>query len=165
MMRQVQLPTAVREWSEYIPSSQMIYPTSFTHRLKYGFWTAYTPYHPFLRDRLLALKLIKHEGRQNFLLGKIAPDISVEEFVSFLIQKGYGNHFIAWRDEGELVSLRYVEDFVYQYHLRVFEDGEVRAHYEYTPECYPVLHLKEVGMEAKREEFLTLLKNRIQSDF
>lgn len=151
----------VKMWLENIPSSRMIRPTSSFNRAKYLFWRAYTPCHPFIRDAILSMGIVTHEGRQDFLLGNIAPDQSIEEFISFLLQKGYGNHFIAWQDTGELVSLRYVENFVYQYHLRVFEDGEVRGHYEYTPECYPVLHLREVNMEDRRDEFLTLLKGRI----
>jgi hypothetical protein len=139
----------------------MVYPESFVNRVKYVFWRLYTPLHPFFRDTLTQLGLLKHVGRQNFLLGKIAPHLTVEEFVSHLVSKGYGNHFVAWKDEGEIVSLRYVKDFKYQYHLRVFKDGEVRAHYEYTPECNPILHIKERNMEPRREEFLEILGGMI----
>lgn len=134
----------------------MVYPERLHHRIKYYFWLAYTPYHPLVRDGALRLRLIRRRGRQPFLLGTIAPGVSIEEFVRFLIEKGYAYHRVAWEDDGELVSLRYVEDFAYQYHIRVFEDGEVRGHYEYTPECYPLKHLREIGQEDRRERFLAL---------
>jgi hypothetical protein len=50
-----------------------------------------------------------------------------------------------------------VEDFDWQYHLRIFHDREVRGHYEYTPESYPLRHLKKVNMQHRREEFLHIL--------
>ncbi len=148
-------------FTDTLPCSRMVYPTSFLNKLKYIFWRLYTPYHPFWRDLLLALGILSHEGRQNFLLGRVAPGESIKSLVTFLISRGYGNHFIAWKDEGEVIGLRYVDNFTYQYHIRIFKDGEVRGHYEYTPECHPVWHFKEVRMEDRRAEFLSLLGDRI----
>ncbi len=160
---QQELVNDVKAWARTLPSSKMIYPESFLDRIKYVFWRFYTPHHVFFRDALLSLGVVAHEGRQNFLIGKIAPHLSIKEFVSFLVEHGYGNHFVAWEDEGEVVSLRYVKDFVHQYHMRVFEDGEVRGHYEYTPESHPFLHLNDVHMEDYRGEFISLLGDRIIS--
>lgn len=148
-------------FSDNLPYAKMIYPVSFFDRAKYMFWRFYTPYHAFWRDLLLSLGLIAHTGRQEYLLGKIAQGQSVKSLITFLISRGYGNHFIAWRDDGEVIGLRYVENFTYQYHIRIFKDGEVRAHYEYTPECHPILHFKAIGMEDRRSEFLALLGDRI----
>ena len=139
----------------------MVYPETLVHRIKYYMWRLYSPCHPTVRDSIIALNVIKNYGRQPYLLGKIAPDLSVEGFISFLVEKGYAYHRVAWEDEGEAVSLRYVENFIYQYHIRVFEDGEVRGHYEYTPECYPFLHLWDIGREHKRDEFLKLFGDRV----
>jgi hypothetical protein len=148
-------------WLRNLPYSAMVYPESLWDRSKYVFWRLYTPYHPFVRDMALALGIVWHEGRQDFLLGTIAPHLSVKEFISHLLHHGYGNHFVAWKDDGEIVSLRYVENFATQYHIRVFKDREVRAHYEYTPECYPISHMREVNMEPRRDEFLKLLGDTI----
>jgi hypothetical protein len=137
----------------------MIYPESFHDRLKFIFWTFYTPYHPFFRDTFIKLGIISHDIRQPFLLGKLSPNRTVEDFVKFLIGQGYGNHFIAWKDKGEIVSLRNVKSFAMQYHIRIFEDGEIRGHYEYTPECHPVWHMKEIGMEDRSSEFKNFLKD------
>jgi hypothetical protein len=148
-------------WVKTLPCSRMIYPENFADKLKYMVWRFYTPFHPFIRDMLISIGLAKHEGRQNYLIGFIAPNQTFEGIVSYLVEKGYGNHFIAWKDQGELVGLRYVEDFARQYHIRIFEDGEIRGHYEYTPECYPILHMKAVDQKDCREKFLNLLGNRI----
>ncbi len=131
----------------------MVFPSYLHDRLKYFFWRLYTPLHPFIRDAALALGIVRHSGRQEFLLGYIAPGLDVRAFVAHCVERGYGNHFIAWREEGELVSLRRVRGFQYQYHLRIYEDGDVRGHYELTPECHPVRHIKGIGIEDRRHEF------------
>lgn len=146
---------------EKLPHSQMVYPESLTQRIKYYLWYFYTPYHPKVRDSVIALSLIKNRGRQPYLLGTIAPHLSVEEFVSHLMKKGYAYHRVAWEDDGEVVSVRKVPNFERQYHIRVFEDREVRGHFEYTPECYPIAHLWDVGREDRREEFFADLGETI----
>jgi len=152
---------SLEKWARTIPSSRMVYPPELKNRFKYALWRVVTPIHPYVRDVGQALGLArihqKHAGRQDFLLGTV-PKESIEPFIKFLLQKGFGNHFIAWKDQGEVVSLRLVNDFTYQYHVRVFEDGEVRGHYEYTPECRPWLHLKAIGQEHRKEEFSKLLQ-------
>lgn len=147
----------------------MVYPSAPHDQLKYWFWRIYTPLHPLVRIvtyRLGVGKFLirsiapeaKGEGRQDFLLGTLNPECSVEEFVSFLISKGFGNHFIAWKDTDELVSLRKTVDFKFQYHIRIFRDGEVRCHYEYTPEYRPVRHLIRIGFEDRSQEFRALMQ-------
>lgn len=153
-----------------LPASKMVRPSSFRDQLKYAFWMMYTPYHPRvrdtlthfgLRDTLVRFKVIQHAGRQDFLLGTIAPGYSVRDVVLHLVDQGFGNHFVAWKDDGEVVSLRYVENFSHQYHIRIFEDGEIRGHFEHTPECHPLKHLKEVGQESRHDHFLMILGEKI----
>ena len=150
-----------RDLERTLPRSEIVYPSSFADRVKYRFWRLYTPFHPVLRDTAINLGLASHSGRQNFLIGKIAPSLALTDVVHFLVSCGYGNHFIAWKDDGEVVSLRRLDGFMYQYHIRIFADGEVRGHYEYTPECYPILHLKAVDQRDCRDEFLEILKGKI----
>lgn len=156
-------------WIKELPHSRMVYPSSFNDRMKYWFWRMYTPIHPFVRDVSFRLGIgkflircvvpeIKKTGRQDFLLGTLNPSSSMQDFVSFLISNGFGNHFIAWKDTDELVSLRKTVDFKYQYHVRVFRDGEVRCHYEFTPEYRPVRHLIRIGFEDRTSEFEHLLQ-------
>lgn len=152
-----------------LPASHMVYPEEFIHRVKYIFWRLYTPFHPFLRDTCIRLGLVSLKlkedrwgKRQKFLLGHIAPHESIENVVRHLTTKGYGNHFVAWEDDGEVVSLRYTENFATQYHLRIFEDGEVRGHFEHTPECHPIKHYYSRDcFEPKREHFLGILGDKI----
>lgn len=146
----------------------MVFPDSFIDRVKYVFWRLYTPLHPLVRDTALSLGIGSQsdyypQGRQPYVLGRLSPEITLQEFVSRMIEKGFGNHFTAWEDRGQVVSLRYMEDFKYQYHLRIFEDGEVRGHYEYTPECHPILHMRMEGVpfEERREKFLEFLGDQI----
>jgi hypothetical protein len=151
------MKTSFNDWKKTLPSSPMVKPDNFLEKVKYVFWRVYTPYHPFIRDSLLSIGVLSHQGRQDFLIGYIAPGWTLESITDFLIEKGYGNHFIAWIDDGELVGLRYVSKFSNQYHIRIFRDGEIRGHYEYTPECHPILHIMEVGMQDCRNHFIELL--------
>ncbi len=154
-------PVSLELWEKTLPRSKMAYPSSFADKIKYCFWRVYTPFHPTVRDFCLAVGIVKHSGRQNFFVGYVAPGQSLDDVVSHLISRGYGNHFIAWKDDGELVSLRRVIDFKMQYHIRIFQDGEIRGHYEYTPECHPILHFKAVDEQECKEEFLKALDDKV----
>lgn len=147
------------KWIEEVPRSRMSFPTALHDQVKYFFWRLYTPFHPVLRDVSTWLGVVRHEGRQDFLLGILNPAHSVREFVSFLVEQGFGNHFIAWKDTDELVSLRRTDGFRYQYHLRIFKDGEVRCHYEFTPEYRPLGHLLQIGFEDRASEFKTIVQD------
>ncbi len=151
------------DWEADLPRSEIAFPASLIDRIKYALWRVYTPFHPFVRDAALALGIVSHAGRQNFLIGKIASGHTFKEVIDFLISRGYGNHFIAWKDDGEIVSLRRLVGFAYQYHIRIFEDGEIRGHYEYTPECYPILHFRAVDQKDCRDEFLKLFGAMIEA--
>lgn len=155
-------------WVRAIPRSTIGYPESWGERAKYYLWRMLTPLHPYVRDTLSLLGIVdrrylqyRPSGRQRFLLGHLAPGVTPQALASYLVEQGYGNHFVALRDAGEVVGLRYAPDFTHQYHIRIFKDGEVRGHYEYTVECHPFLHDKEVDFEDRREYFLKLLGDRI----
>jgi hypothetical protein len=148
----------------------MEYPSTLPNRIKYWFWVVYSRFYPALRGAAHRLGIGRlfieffepgHSGRQEFLLGTLHPERPVRDFALFLIKQGFGSHFIAWKDSGELLSLRRTDGFEYQYHLRIFKDGEVRCHYEYTPECHPFLHMIRVGFEDRSSEFKDLLQDWI----
>lgn len=141
----------------HIADSVLPYPEGAWERTKYYFWRLITPGYTFGRDLLLSSGFIHHEGRQNYLFGHLRPDRKLEDFLKHIAGHGFGNHFIAWTDDGEVASLRLLDGFKWQYHLRVFSDGEVRGHYEHTPEAHPIRHLKEVGMKPDFETFLRFL--------
>ncbi len=144
------------DWIKNIPRSKMAEPETSRDHFMHFYWRLYTPLHPYVRDFATAVGIVRHQGRQPFLLGKVIPEMSLEEFARTAVARGFANHFVAWRDAGEVVSLRYAPNFTYQYHLRIFDDREVRGHYEYTPESRPFDHMHEKGMEERREEFLRM---------
>jgi hypothetical protein len=133
------------------------YPDGLWNRVKYVFWKTITPGYLWGLNLLLRLRILHHEGRQNFTLGTLVPGRKIDDFIQYLHFRGFFNHFIAWKDDGQVISLRKLENFEWQYHIRVFKDGEIRGHYEYTPESHPAWHLKEIGMEERREIFLNYL--------
>lgn len=160
--------SSLENWLKSVPHSVIARPTSLFEWCKYILWKFFRPAHPYFHDFLDWLGVIepryakfRPDGRQNFLIGHLAPHETPRSVTEFLVSKGYGNSFAALRDRGEVVSLRHTPNFKYQYHVRIFEDGEVRAHYEYTVECHPFWHDREVGFEDRREEFLALLQGRI----
>ncbi|OGG49412.1 hypothetical protein A2704_00920 [Candidatus Kaiserbacteria bacterium RIFCSPHIGHO2_01_FULL_54_36b] len=161
-------PDALRKWARTLPYSRILYPDALHDQVKYYTWLLLTPIHPYLRDTLDYLGVLERmyaqfrpNGRQHFLLGTLASSETHQSLALYLVEKGYANHFVALKDRGEIVSLRYTPSFKYQYHIRIFDDGEVRAHYEYTPECHPFWHDREVSFEPRRDYFLTLLGDKI----
>ncbi|MCL4405033.1 hypothetical protein M1295_00415 [Patescibacteria group bacterium] len=140
-----------------IPDSVLPYPDRIADRAKYLLWRMVFP-GPYtsIRDGLLAIGLIKHEGRQPYFIGKLNRK-DIEPFLGYLKTHGFGNHFVAWEDDDEVIGLRKLDGFDYQYHIRVFNDGEVRGHYEYTPESHCLRHLRKIGHEPKPEYFSRLL--------
>jgi hypothetical protein len=148
----------------------MEHPTRFFDRIKFWFWVVYARLYPTIRRVAYYLGIGEffinlfekgHGGRQEFLIGTLHPEKTPRDLAFFLVEKGYGNHFVAWKDAGELVSLRKTDGFEYQYHVRIFKDGEVRGHYEYTPECHPFLHMVRTGFEDRTAEFQQLLEGWI----
>ncbi|HUX35882.1 MAG TPA: hypothetical protein VMV71_02505 [Candidatus Paceibacterota bacterium] len=130
-----------KAWLKTIPYSTVDYPESSVKFLRVWFWQAYMPIHYLMRNSIAAFNVFEL-GKPKDFLGNIAPHLSMRDFVEFLVKKGYKNHFVAWKYKGEVVSLRYVENFSRQYHIRVFENGSVCGHYEYTPESRPFTHMK-----------------------
>lgn len=153
---------AHKKWVKSLPRSKMVYPKQTDKKLKYAFWRVFTPVHPIVRG--LAVPVRKMKGlakRQPYLIGTISAERSIESLVKHLVANGYHLHPVAWNDPGELVSMRRVVGFDWQYHLRIFEDGEVRGHYELTPESYPFKHLKTEKQEDRYDEFAALLEGFI----
>ncbi|MEI6281082.1 MAG: hypothetical protein WCP17_03765 [bacterium] len=115
----------------------------------------------FLPTRRFFLKtgLIWHKkGRQKYHVGWLAPEKNLIGLKKHLHEKwGFGNHFIAWVDEDQVLSWRKLTDFEDQYHLRVYSDGEICGHYEFTPEAHPLEHMEEKGEREAREDFIKFL--------
>ncbi|MDP2789051.1 MAG: hypothetical protein Q8O46_03315 [bacterium] len=117
----------------------------------------------FLRALLYLGFTHREKFRQKYHIGWLAPERTLEDLKLHLHgQWGFGNHFVAWTDKGQVLSWRKLTDSS-QYHLRVFEDGEIRGHYEYTPEGHPLAHLRNKGEKNMEEDFLKFLGDFVVS--
>ena len=132
---------------------------TFLDKLKYKIWHFLYRFFPFAQRVLLKSGIVHHDSvRQRYHIGWLAPNKSLEELKKYLHAKwGFGNHFVAWTDVDQVLSWRKFADAEDQYHLRVFSDGEIRGHYEFTPEAHPIEHMEEVGEREVKEDFLKFL--------
>jgi hypothetical protein len=128
-------------------------------RMKKNFWRHLYPIFPWAQKHFLRWHLVWHEkGRQPYHLGWLAQGKTLEELEKHLHDEwGFGNHFVAWKDNGQVLSWRKLESFDDQYHIRVFKDGEIRGHYEYTPESRPLEHFVEVNEQERLDDFKKFL--------
>lgn len=123
-------------------------------RLQQKFWSYLYPIFPQLEHHLVFL----HEKkRQKYHIGWLAPHHNLAGLKKHLSSKwGFGNHFVAWEDTNQVLSWRKLTTFKEQYHIRVYSDGEIRGHFEYTPEAAPIRHFFSKG-RAKTRDFLGFL--------
>jgi hypothetical protein len=93
--------------------------------------------------------------RQPYVIGFLKDDATIEMLTTHLAQHGFAPERIAYPDPGQTLSLRKLDDMhpIYQYHLRAFEGGELRGHYEFTPEDRPLAHMNETVFEERNDEF------------
>lgn len=106
-------------------------------------WIIVLPWHNNARDLIVKLKL-RPRIRQPYYIGSIEKN--TDEFRKYLTAAGFEETKLAWIDDGEILSLRKIDGKFYQHHIRVFSDGEVRGHFEYTPESHMVKHVMSIGM-------------------
>jgi len=139
---------------------------TFFDKIKQKIWHFIYSFFPHVQKFLLKGGIIHHESkRQKYHIGWLTPGKTLEELKLHLHSKwGFGNHFVAWTDSGQVLSWRKLVDFQDQYHLRVFSDGEIRGHFEYTPEAHPIEHFIEKGEINKRREFLKFLGDFVVRD-
>ncbi|HAS80761.1 MAG: hypothetical protein UR25_C0003G0037 [Candidatus Nomurabacteria bacterium GW2011_GWE1_32_28] len=132
---------------------------TFFDKIKQKIWDYIYSFFLPTRKFLLKTGIIWHKkGRQKYHIGWLAPGKSLEALKLHLNAKwGFGNHFIAWIDEDQVLSWRKLMDFEEQYHLRIYKDGEICGHFEFTPESHPFKHMEERGEIDKREDFLKFL--------
>jgi hypothetical protein len=123
--------------------------------LKQRAWRLLYPIFPHVEHLFV---FVHKKRRQRYHIGWLAKGRTLEEMKHHLsTHYGFGNHFVAWEDPEQVLSWRKLVGFDYQYHLRVFSDGELRGHYERTPEAAPVDHFFEKGEKAKTFDFLKFL--------
>lgn len=119
------------------------------------FWKIiYIVYPPILR---ILEKFHFHNVRQDYLLGRLNQKYTRSDLEFFLSSKGFSPAILSWQDPGEVLNLRLVDKKIFQYHIRLFEDDELRGHYEYSSEGNPVFHVFSVGLRDSRDYFELLL--------
>ncbi len=134
---------------------------NFFDKIKQKIWRGVYFIFPFLRKA----GVLRHKNRQPYLLGWLAPGRNLEELKRHLSGEwGFGNHFVAWVDDGQVLSWRKLVSFEKQYHLRVFNDGEIRGHFEWTPEARPIDHFRSFEEEERKEDFLNFLGDFIVAE-
>jgi len=118
-------------------------------------WYLFYPIFPQIERSFLFL----HEKkRQKYHIGWLSPHHTLQGLKKHLSVKwGFGNHFVAWEDSSQVLSWRKLTSFKEQYHIRVYFDGEIRGHFEYTPEAAPIRHFLGRGEKAKTRDFLKFL--------
>lgn len=130
------------------------------------FKTFVRPVFPFLQKIIQSFgfltKAVTVEGpynRQPYLIRHTVAGETVEDIVATLRAAGFHDEPVALHEHGQEVSLRRLCDEVptRQYHIRIFSDGEIRGHYECTPEDNPFGHWRENVFENRKEKFLTWL--------
>lgn len=108
-------------------------------------------------------KLKLHTGRQPFAIGFLNQEkYTPNDLETYLIDEGYEKAILAWKDAEEILSLRKIDNTIFQYHIRLHSDGEIRAHYEYSAESNPIKHFFEKDFDAKNDYFNNLLKDYLQ---
>jgi hypothetical protein len=110
------------------------------------------------RDLFLFLRLAKHGGRQEYSIGFLKKRVNLR---NHLEKNGFENSYYSWIDDGEFLSMRKVEK-EFQYHIRLFDDMELRGHYEYVPDGFPIKHLREDCFKQKKKYFSFLLKDHLK---
>lgn len=130
-----------------------------TQKIQKRCWEFLYPVFPLLEGFLNPLRFRR---RQPFLLGWLHPGRSLEDLRKHLHREWGFEHVVpAWTDDGQVLSWRKRISFEYQYHVRVFGDGEIRGHFEYTPEAAPLKHFFEIGQEMRAEEFRRFLADHM----
>ncbi|MEK9182763.1 MAG: hypothetical protein AAB809_01650 [Patescibacteria group bacterium] len=139
---------------------------TFFDKIKYRVWHFFYKFFPSAQKTLLKWGIVHHDnGRQRYHIGWLSPGKTLEELKKHLHDKwGFGNHFVAWTDKDQVLSWRKFADFEDQYHLRVFSDGEIRGHYEFTPEAHPIEHMKEKGERETKADFLKFLDDFVMQE-
>lgn len=75
---------------------------------------------------------------------------------NLLENKGFEKAKLSWKDTDEILNMRLL-DKEFQYHLRLFNDMEIRGHYEYASEAHPWWHINEKIFENRSDFFKKIL--------
>jgi len=128
-----------------------------TFKYSRAWQVVYKTYPPVLR---VLEKMGFHSGRQPWSLGTLNAKYGGEDLRRLLTAAGFEPAILAWKDSDEVLSMRKVDKRVFQWHIRLHTDGEIRGHYEYSSEGNPWRHTFEFeeAFKPDREFFAPLLR-------
>ena len=136
---------------------------SFMKQVKEEMWRLVRPMFPALRGAFTSMGLGHPPKKRDFFIGHLAANRTAVDLEDHLVRQGFEQDPIAWKEEGEVMSLRRRVSFEYQYHIRLFDDGELCGHFELTVESNPRAHLAEKEFYDKKAEFLEFLGDWVAS--
>lgn len=99
--------------------------------------------------------IFEPNGRQPYIVGRLKRGINFDKIKKRLEMFGFEKPKLEWRDLGQIFSARLMEGD-WQYHLRIFKDGEVRGHLELAPK-HPLRHITARTRQPCPSFFLILL--------
>jgi len=127
-----------------------------------GFWAWAEKYKAFKwlakKFQGLALFLHLHYCRQRYHIGQLEDKFKKTDLYRFLKIHGFEKGTLAWIDKDEVLRMRKRIGRFFQYHIRLFRDGEIKGHYEYAPEARPWKHFWEYFFHPRKRYFRKLLK-------
>jgi len=118
-----------------------------------GWKIVYFLYPPLLR---ILERLGFHRRGQDYHIGYVKKNYSISDLKDYLEEEGFGASVLSWQDEGEVMNLRKVNKRMYQWHIRVFKDREIRGHYEFSSEGSPIAHIYKKLFIPEEKYFLNL---------
>lgn len=98
-----------------------------------------------------------HSVRQEYFIGHLASKYTFRDLERFLTHHGFEKVILAWKDPDEILSMRRIDKEVFQYHIRLFGDYEVRGHYEYSSEGSLLGHIIKRRFEPRGNYFKKFL--------
>lgn len=120
------------------------------------------PFFPFFQWLTIKLGTVKAPNKRGeFLVGKLREGIVHKKAQEVLEQHGFFINRIAYTEPGQVLSMRRLstKNPEWQYHVRIFDDGEIRGHCEVTPSDHPIDHLNLSTMEHRPNDFAKWIKD------
>lgn len=128
-----------------------------TYPIRAFVWKYLSLAFPRLRKTFWFLRVLRYNGREEYLLWKLNKSLDINTLKEELEVIGFHEYAVARIDIGEVLGMRKNDWFEYQYHIRIFDDGEVRGHYEFTPEYAWFRHFFDFYKVEKKEEFMWMI--------
>ena len=125
------------------------------------FWLLMRPLWPPVRFvmRLLGLHPVSKKKLAPTLLGHLKHDKTPRELREYLKNNGFRHDPLGWIDDEEVLGLRKFDTPQFQYHVRLYKNGEIRGHHEVAPEYNYIHHLR--GPDTHIGDLPELLKDWI----